>query len=285
MVRAAGRRVSSPGEFRAAAGRLLEADEARHTVMLGVIGSLEHTPQRYDEHHLWVWEEDGVARAAATWTPPFHVLVARPETAGALQELAGVVHRDRPDVPGVNGALPEAAQFAEAWARLSGCRPREQMRLCLHRLDRLAELEPAPGRMRAARRDERDQLVAWMVAFSEEAGLQGGAADLERGIDARLGAGLGLVVWDVEGAAVSLAGSTVTSPGCARVGPVYTPPDLRGHGYATSLVSDLTRALGAAGNHTLVLFTDLANPTSNSIYRRIGYQPIGEAVQLDFEPG
>ena len=32
-----------------------------------------------------------------------------------------------------------------------------------------------------------------------------------------------------------------------------------------------------------MLFTDLANPTSNGIYQRVGYSRIGDAVQLEFD--
>jgi predicted GNAT family acetyltransferase len=30
------------------------------------------------------------------------------------------------------------------------------------------------------------------------------------------------------------------------------------------------------------LFTDLANPTSNSIYQAVGYRPYGDAAVIDF---
>jgi predicted GNAT family acetyltransferase len=77
----------------------------------------------------------------------------------------------------------------------------------------------------------------------------------------------------------------LSAPGNGRVGPVYTPPQLRGRGYATALVREVTAARLATGVRTMVLYTDVANPTSNAIYARIGYRPLAEAVELDFVPG
>lgn len=285
MENAVGRRVASPEEFRERAGPLLAADEARHTVMLGVLEALVRTPGRYAESWLWVYERDGVAEAAALRTPPYHAVVARPRSAEALERLVDVVVRDCPDLPGLNGARPEADEFAAAWVRRAGGRARERMRLRLHRLETLEQVREAPGDLRDAEAGDRDLLLEWMQAFAAETGIQGGSEELAAGIDARLGAPMGALLWEDDGRVVSFAGSSNSSPGVARIGPVYTPPDLRGRGYATTLVWRLTGALLDAGVHTVVLFTDQANPTSNSIYRRIGYRPVCEAVELDFERG
>ena len=283
MANAAGRRVASATEFQALVRPLLAADEARHTVMLGVIDQLVRNPGRYAESYLWAVEHGGVAAAAALRTPPYHAVVAQPRSPEALEALAQAVLRDSPDLPGCNGARPEADDFAAAWVRLAGGRAIERMRLRLHRLETLEDVREGPGAMRAATPADRDLLIGWMQAFAEETGVQGGADELARGVDANIRLPLGMVVWEDGGRVVSLAGSRSTSPGVARVGPVYTPPDVRARGYATRLTWELTRALLERGEHTIVLFTDQANPTSNSIYRRIGYLPVCEAVELDFE--
>ncbi len=64
---------------------------------------------------------------------------------------------------------------------------------------------------------------------------------------------------------------------------MYTPPELRGHGYATSLVADLSALLLPRGRGC-TLFTNLANPTSNAIYERIGYARVGTQLRLRFTP-
>ena len=75
--------------------------------------------------------------------------------------------------------------------------------------------------------------------------------------------------------AVSLASFGQRTPNGIRVGPVYTPPGLRGNGYASALVGQMTAEL--LGLHRFCfLFTDLANPTANGIYQRIGYEAVSD---------
>ena len=82
--------------------------------------------------------------------------------------------------------------------------------------------------------------------------------------------------WEDGGAAVSMAGFGGRTPNGVRIGPVYTPPELRGRGYASALTAALTQRLLDGGLRFCFLFTDLANPTSNSIYQRIGYEPVSD---------
>src|SRR4029453_1468977 len=112
-------------------------------------------------------------------------------------------------------------------------------------------------------------VVEWLVAFAEEALLEAphvedAEATYRRRAEDPNGAWL---LWD-DGGAVSLAAYGSPTPTGTRVGPVYTPPELRGHGYATSLVAELTAERLATGLDFCFLFTDLANPTSNAIYAR-----------------
>ena len=81
---------------------------------------------------------------------------------------------------------------------------------------------------------------------------------------------------------VSLAGFGSRTPNGIRVGPVYTPPERRGNGYASALVGRMTAALLEAGHRFCFLFTDLANPTSNGIYQRIGYEAVTDVDQYAF---
>jgi uncharacterized protein len=276
-----GARAADAAEFRRRAGALLEEDELRHTVPLGVLSTLERDPGRYGEHHLWLVEDAGTVVACAIMTPPFHVLVAGRDPA-ALEALAATVRGDGVLVPGVNGFLPEAEQFAACWARATGATTRRGMSL---RMYSTASVDPVPataGEMRTAGEADRGLLAEWAHAFAHETGLQGGPGEIARSVVARVGADPGIVLWEVDGAAVTMAGASVSSPGIARVGPVYTPPEHRRRGYATSLVAAWTDELLGRGIRRCALFTDLANPTSNSIYQTVGYRPVADAVEIDF---
>ncbi|MBV9379765.1 MAG: GNAT family N-acetyltransferase [Streptosporangiaceae bacterium] len=100
-------------------------------------------------------------------------------------------------------------------------------------------------------------------------------------VDDRLSYG-GLTLWEKDGVPVSVAGITRRVAGMARIGPVYTPPELRGRGYAGAATAEVSRAALAAGVGEVLLYTDLANPTSNALYQRIGYQPVEDRVVLSF---
>ena len=275
-------RLDDLAEYRRRVAPLLEEDEVRHTVMLGVLDTLAREPDRYPGHALWLAAEGEETLAAATRTPPFHVLVARPRSREPLVALAEEMHRQGADAPGVNGARPEADWFAEAWRAATGCALEDGMQLRLHALERVEPVPAAPGMMRAAVAADESHLVAWMAAFAEEAGIQGSDEQHTAMIRGGLDRPLGVVLWEDAGEPVSFAASRRTSAGIARVGPVYTPPERRRRGYATALVAGLTRELLAAGAERCLLYTDLANPTSNAIYRSIGYQPLLDAVEINF---
>ena len=127
---------------------------------------------------------------------------------------------------------------------------------------------------------DRDLLESWIDAFTKElADLAGPGRGI---VDDRLSYG-GLTLWEAGGAAVSLAGVSRPTRGVVRVAPVYTPPDHRGHGYGGAVTGAVSQAAFDAGASHVVLFTDLANPTSNALYRRLGYRPVEDRVVFRFE--
>ena len=154
------------------------------------------------------------------------------------------------------------------------------------RLFRLGELiPPAPGPVgiaRPATGADRDLLAGWFGAFTREVG-DPARQDHRGAVDERLGYG-GLTVWEAGGVPVSIAGRTRAVAGMARVGPVYTPPERRGRGYAGAATAAVSQAALDAGVREVVLYTDLANPTSNALYQRLGFRPVEDRVVLSFEP-
>jgi GNAT superfamily N-acetyltransferase len=70
-----------------------------------------------------------------------------------------------------------------------------------------------------------------------------------------------------------------------RIGPVCTPPPLRGRGYAGGATAAVSQAALDTGATQVVLYTDLANPTSNALYERLGYRPVENRIVLSLELG
>jgi predicted GNAT family acetyltransferase len=103
-------------------------------------------------------------------------------------------------------------------------------------------------------------------------------------VDQRLDADhAGFLLWEVAGVAVAVSGWGGPTPNGIRIGPVYTPPELRGRGYGTALVADLSQKLLDRGRRFCFLYTDLANPTSNALYERIGYVRVCESAMVAFD--
>ena len=275
-----GSRVDDVRAFRERVGPLLAADELRHSIPLGVLATIEHDPGRYAEHHLWRVEDAGAVVACALMTPPYHLLAMGGSS--GFDALVAAVRADRVPVSGINGFVPEVEEFAARWAEAAGASTRVAMSMRMYSTDRVLRPREAPGRMRAAGDGDRALLEEWACALAAETGLPEGPEQLARAIDAQLGADPGIVMWEVNGAPVTFAGARESSPGIARVGPVYTPPAQRRRGYATSLVAAWTSELLRRGIRRCALFTDLANPTSNSIYQTVGYRPYGDARVIDF---
>ena len=283
-------RLEDAAEFLTEAGPLLLADEARHNLILGIAGTIRDSPDVYPLRSLWLVRKEGRPVAAAIRTPPYNLILARPESPLALEALADGIAEE---LPGVNGCVPEADAFAEIWAGRTGARSRTNMRQGVYALEQVQPLPAVPGLARVATLDDRDLVLQWWIAFGEEVLHEGGPGreNAEAMVGHRLAAsGRGFLLWEDGGDVVSLAGWGGATPNGIRVGPVYTPPDLRGHGYATALTAELSQRLldgdlFDGGRRFCFLYTDLANPTSNAIYERIGYRRAAESAEILFERG
>jgi hypothetical protein len=278
-------RMDDPVAFLDRAGPLLLEDEARNNLILGIAGTLGSHPGAYAERRLWLVRGGATVVAAALQTPPFNLVLARPADSAALSALAGALHDDGVDLPGVTAAVPEANDFASEWEARSGRRPRARMAQRIYRATEIRAPRDVPGRHRKATARDRELLVSWLRAFADEAlhGLDAPAGNPERAVDTRLAGAGGFVLWEDDGAIVSLAGWGGRTPNGVRIGPVYTPPELRGRGYGSAVTAAVSVDQLASGRRLCFLYTDLANPTSNRIYVAIGYEPVCDSVEYAFD--
>jgi uncharacterized protein len=269
--------------FLADASPLLLADEARHNLILGIAGTLRTSQDLYPRRRFWVVGDGGETVAAALQTAPHNLVLARPRHESALESLA---HGIDEELPGVTGARPEVDAFAALWSRRHGVAPRIERKMGLYALERVQPTPEAPGRSRRAAEADMPLLLDWLRAFGAEV-LNEGDPDRDNPgqlVEHRLTSPeAGFLLWEDGGEPVSLAGWGGPTPNGIRVGPVYTPPHLRGRGYATALVAELSTSLLEQGRSFCFLFTDLANPTSNAIYERIGYVRVCESAMVSFE--
>ncbi|MBT2418365.1 GNAT family N-acetyltransferase [Streptomyces sp. ISL-22] len=270
--------------FLSHAGSFLRSRPDLHTVALTVTETLRTSGLRAygDEAPVFgVLELDGQVRAAYFRTPPFRLNVT-PLTPAEAESLAAHLVALGHSVPGVIAARDTAEAFVAAWRRHTGARAAVSQRQRLYRLGNLTVPHPLPpGRARAAGKEDRDRLIRWYGEFVESVGDHA-ARDAAGWADSRISYG-GVTFWEGEdGTPLSMAGVTPLVAGQVRIAPVYTPAGLRGRGYAGAVTAQVSRAVLASGVREVLLFTDLANQTSNSLYQRIGYRAVADFTAYDF---
>jgi uncharacterized protein len=276
-------RYAEAEEFLSWAGPFLAVREAEHNLILGLAGRLRVAPLPYGHPaYLATVERDEEVVAAAMRTPPHNLIVSEAGDEDAVDAIAADVQSDTARLPGLLAPKAVAARFVDTWRRLTGASAELVLAERIHRAERARPPEGIPGRMRGYDPADRELLLDWFGAFVEEAlppvpAAEDAAGILERRLAEPEG---GVVLWE-DRQPVTVAGFGGPTPNGIRVGPVYTPPELRRRGYGSALVGALTERL-LERHRFCFLFTDLANPTSNSIYARVGYEPVTDVDQWAF---
>jgi predicted GNAT family acetyltransferase len=234
-------------------------------------------PAAQVEARLVEVEQRGEPVGLALQTPPRN-LVLGPMPARAAACLAGELRARGVELPGVLGPGPAARAFAGAFRESPAL---ERMSLRLYRCD---AVEPparsVPGGLREVAPGEAELMVAWQTDFIRETGASDDPAHAREMVAAHLAAGR-LFVWaDETGAPRACIAHGGRALSLARIYAVYTPPAWRGRGLAAAMSAALTRRLLEEGAAGTVLFADQANPASNAVYRRVGYRPVGEWLEL-----
>lgn len=274
-------------DFLAVTQTALEEDEVSNGLMLGITLRLKEYPERVPEDLFLATVSAGATLGvAALMTPPNNVVVFSqfPAPSSAFDLLVARL-LDWPQLPpGVNGRKEWAQRFAECWHQRTGQAYHAAVQLRAYRLDQvLFGVGVAPGAMRVATLEDLALVIQWLDEFEREALPHAVGRNSQAGAEEwRIKQG-NLFLWEVAGEVVAMAGKSRPTAHGISVGPVYTPPALRGRGYATALVAELSQHLLDSGYQFATLFTDLANPTSNRIYQKIGYQPVCDFTEYAFE--
>jgi uncharacterized protein len=278
------RRFEHAREFLAHAGVYLGAREAEHNLLLGLAGVLTARPNLYGATpYFAAVQRDGAVVAAALRTPPHNLVLSEVAEPAAVDALANDAAEAFGELPGVVGPKEASRRFAELWSQATGRQAEQAMAERIFRAETVHVPSGVPGSMRRATAGDRSLLVEWFTAFQEEAMEGRTFRPAEDAVEDYLARGEdgGAYLWE-DGEPVSLAGCGSPTPNGIRVGPVYTPPARRGRGYASALTAQLTSLLLSSGRRFCFLFTDLANPTSNRIYQRIGYEPVSDVDEYRF---
>ncbi|TDP89079.1 GNAT family N-acetyltransferase [Labedaea rhizosphaerae] len=267
---------------------LFRADPLRNTIALTVLRGLVAAPDPDAEPPLLLTIDPTAGTAgkageagAAFCTPPWPMGVSCVPDA-AMPDLVRYLRDIAFPVTGVSAPLEKADLFADTWLAAAGGTKELAIALRLYLLDELTPPD-VPGEARRATEDDVELLARWREAFAGEAAPHNEARrDQTVPVRRSMATGNGNLLWYVDDEPVSHAAASRPIGGMSRIGPVYTPPEHRNHGYASAITAAAARWALDAGADKVALFTDLANPTSNAIYQRIGFRPHHDAVEYRF---
>lgn len=275
-------------DFLAAAGAWLAAHEARFNLLYAIADRLAANPAHGDAYFASVRDGADVV-GAALMTPPYPMLVTD-VPAAAMAPLVDDLVRHGFAPTGVTGPWDHVQAFADLW-----CPPRDlvattRVEMRAHALERVEGTRTTRGAMRIATLDDLERATAWTVAFFDD--VRSPSHEDPRAQATRWIEDGPLVFWDVptsrEGSrgreTVAMAAVVGRTPNGRRIAAVYTPPEHRRHGYGEAVVAALTQHVLDQGVRRCFLYTDAANPTSNALYRRIGYVPVQDVRELAFTP-
>lgn len=252
--------------------------EAENNLLLGLARQLVSADRSEGRSvYLATAEDAGDVAGCAFRTPPRKLGLTRfPKSAiPLLVEDVGSVFDE---LPAVFGPAQAATAFADRWTRRFAGAYRIGRRERIYSLESMApSLPDVLGTFRLAGRKELELAVGWGRSFLQETGVE--PIDIAKRTRQLIDSG-SLYLWE-DGEPRSMAAAAALTPNGARVAYVYTPRQFRRRGYATAVVSSLSRMLLAAGRFCF-LYADLANPTSNAIYERIGYRKVCDVVDVDF---
>jgi predicted GNAT family acetyltransferase len=258
------------------------AGDPYSTNVIGVhlaIACADLQPSGQDD--IWVAVlKDGEVAGVAMHTPPHNLFLPRLK-AGTATHIAEALDRSNRTLPGVTGEAVTIEEFVRTWERQTGTVSRLSYAMRMYRLEAVIAPQGVRGQPRQAGPDDRALLMDWLTQFHDEAVPDNPAEDVSVAVERRL-AHSQTWLWCVGGTPVSMAGCSSPAAGLARVGPVYTPPEQRRHGFGGAVTAHATQAALEAGAVRVALYADRANPTSNSIYQGIGYLPDHDAEERRF---
>ncbi|MGH2756385.1 MAG: GNAT family N-acetyltransferase [Actinomycetota bacterium] len=276
-------RFEDASSFLTSVEGLLVGHEAENCLLLGIASSLVARPS--DEKPMLVAVMDGEAPvAAAIRTPPRDLILSYGMPSDAVEVIVDYVGESSPDLPGVLGDKEPTDRFATVWSDRQSVRPELFRAERIHRAARVIPPVGVEGQARESAAEERDILEAWFPAFGRDVDEEPDASAVKEMLEIYLsGQPYHVFLWLLGDRPVSMAALGGPTPNGARVNAVYTPAEFRNRGYASAVTAVATQHALDEGRRFCFLFTDLANPTSNKIYRRIGYEPVCDVSHYRFD--
>ena len=271
----------SVGLFKQKIETILLKDEAKYNVILGIVNQLDKNPIEPANLLMCTVEERDRAELIFLRTHPHNLLIAsdcyRQETISfAVKKFseAGFMF------PGVTGEKGLAEMFAKEWKQATAIETYIGMQQGIYKLTKLKPITFTEGHLRQAVPEDQPLVAKWVKEFTEytveSLSMEQCQEKATEYIEQQ-----SLYLWIVQNLPVSMVKSARATNNGIVVTLVYTPDIERGKGYASSSVYTFSKQL--LENYSFCsLYTDLSNPTSNSIYQKIGYEWVCESIMIQF---
>jgi ribosomal protein S18 acetylase RimI-like enzyme len=267
-------------QFMATAEPFLRVAEAENSVIILPVGRMATMPNEDDAGSYFASVTDAARMIGAAFAGTSGSVLITAAPAAAVTLIANDIADRGRSLKSLVGPLRQCEAFVRTWRQRTG--QAHVLRFHLRHFELAGDplVSEAPGALRLPEPSEHALIADWHVAFFDELGLPDDQARARRNLARRIERGF-VRLWD-DGGAVAFVGFGQGGAGIVRIAPVYTLPRYRGRGYASAMVGELARQLLQAGTRAIFLTTDVANPTSNGIYQRIGFRPVADHFHFDF---
>jgi uncharacterized protein len=278
------KKFDSINEFLQITRSVLIENEAENNLMLGIALFIQKNPTIYKDRYLAVILENDVIIAISLCTSP-HKLIFWSKNENCNEEIELLVNdavESKLNTIGVLTAAQHALQIAKLWQELTGRTFKSGMSERIYKLEEVTFPKSVSGSMRSANIKDLPQICKWMEEFQKEAVPVDPMTVFTEFATKKI-ENEDLVVWEANGQSVSLASRARSTINGICINLVYTPKKFRRNGYASALVAHLSQKLLLDDGWKFVcLFTDLSNPTSNSIYQKVGFKPVYDLQEYIF---
>ncbi|MCK4980231.1 MAG: GNAT family N-acetyltransferase [Candidatus Delongbacteria bacterium] len=261
----------------------LEKDEAVNNLALGILSNLRNNENSYGKikPFLALLEDGEIIKLVMIMTPPYNLQILGGGSNEVLTYAIDYLINENIEVSGIIGRKELCADIVKIWAEKSSFKPEISMDQRIYRLDQVNNTHDSKGCFKIADKEDSKTLVKWLMEFNKYIGENPDKDKAEKQIKNLINKERAYLWVDKVPVAMVLAGRE-TKNGITVSG-VYTPEKFRNNGYATSCVAKVSKLLLEEGFKFCTLYTDLSNPTSNSIYMKIGYEPIADSLMYEFK--
>ncbi|MBD3195807.1 MAG: GNAT family N-acetyltransferase [Candidatus Lokiarchaeota archaeon] len=263
-------------------------DEAKNILLFSILNSLKDNPHKFGDEKPFLAtisdNRDNILLVSLR-TPPYNLVISYTKDLGSIKYLATQLNKNSISLPGCLGFKEGVEKFNNKWIKINHLKQKIAMNERIYQLKKVNKNLLGNDNFIVADINYESLVISWAKDFLKEALKEIQNKEIfvnyiNQIYDDIKNEKIFLLIH--EGEPVTMARKAGKTPNGNLINFVYTPPNLRRKGYATQSVAKLSQKLLNEGNRYCYLFTDLSNPTSNSIYKKIGYKPIIDFVQYKY---